>query len=34
MLTPDASESVLRNYFRKHRIAELPELFRLLGQMT
>jgi hypothetical protein len=31
MLTPDASESVLRNYFRKHRIAELPELFRLLG---
>lgn len=30
MLTPDASENVLRNYFRKHRIAELAELFRLL----
>ena len=31
MLTPDASENVLRNYFRRHRIAELGELFRLLG---
>ena len=31
MLTPDASESALRNFFRKHRIAELPELFHLLG---
>ena len=31
MLTPDASESALRSYFRQHRIAELTELFRLLG---
>jgi len=31
MLPPDASESALRGYFRKHRVAEIAELFRLLG---
>ena len=31
MLTPDASERALRDYFRQHRIAELRELFQLLG---
>ena len=31
MLPPDASESALRSYFRKHRVAEISELFRLLG---
>lgn len=31
MLPPDASESALRRYFRKHRVAEISELFRLLG---
>ena len=31
MLPPDVSESALRSYFRKHRIAELSELFHLLG---
>jgi len=31
MLPPDASESTLRSFFRKHRVAELSELFRLLG---
>jgi len=31
MLPPDASESALRRFFRKHRVAELSELFRLLG---
>ena len=30
MLPPDASESALRSYFRKHRVAEISELFRLL----
>jgi hypothetical protein len=31
MLSADASESALRSYFRKHRVAEISELFRLLG---
>ena len=31
MLPPDASESALRSYFRKHGVAEISELFRLLG---
>ena len=31
MLSADASESALRSYFRKHRVAEITELFRLLG---
>ena len=31
MLAPDTSESALRRFFRKHRVAELSELFRLLG---
>ena len=31
MLAPDASESALRSYFRKHGVAEISELFRLLG---
>ena len=30
MLPPDASENALRRYFRKHRVAEISELFRLL----
>ena len=30
MLPPDASENALRRYFRKHRMAEISELFRLL----
>ena len=30
MLPPDASESALRRYFRKHGVAEISELFRLL----
>ena len=31
MLPPDAAESALRGFFRKHRVAKLSELFRLLG---
>jgi hypothetical protein len=31
MLPPDAAESALRRFFRKHQVAELAELFRLLG---
>jgi hypothetical protein len=31
MLPPNASENALRSYFRKHRVAEISELFRLLG---
>ncbi len=31
MLPPNAAESALRRFFRKHRVAELSELFRLLG---
>jgi hypothetical protein len=31
MLPQDASENALRSYFRKHRVAEISELFRLLG---
>lgn len=31
MLPPDASENALRSFFRKHRVAELSALFRLLG---
>lgn len=34
MLPPDASESALRSYFRKHRVAEITELFRLLGTQS
>lgn len=30
MLPPDASENALRSYFRKHRVAEISALFRLL----
>ncbi len=30
MLSPDKSEKALRSFFRKHRIAEIAELFRLL----
>jgi hypothetical protein len=30
MLPPDASENALRSYFRKHRVAEISELFHLL----
>lgn len=30
MLPPDASENALRSFFRKHSIAEISELFRLL----
>lgn len=30
MLPPDAAENALRGYFRKHRVAEISELFRLL----
>jgi len=30
MLPPDASENVLRRFFRKHYVAEISELFRLL----
>lgn len=30
MLPPDASENALRSFFRKHHIAEIAELFRLL----
>jgi hypothetical protein len=30
MLRPDASENALRSFFRKQRIAEISELFRLL----
>ncbi len=31
MLPPDASENALRSYFRKHGVAEMSALFRLLG---
>ena len=31
MLPPDGSESVLRSYFRQHQIAEIADLFHLLG---
>jgi hypothetical protein len=31
MLAPDASENALRSYFRKHGVAEMSALFRLLG---
>jgi len=31
MLPPDAAENALRRFFRKHRVAELSALFRLLG---
>jgi hypothetical protein len=31
MLPPDASENALRSYFRKHRVAEISALLRLLG---
>ena len=31
MLPPDASENALRSYFRKHGVAEISALFRLLG---
>ena len=34
MLRPDASESALRSYFRKHRVAELSDLFRLLSTQS